>query len=114
VTEKETDAQVMEAAWIANLHQSEQLVRSRRWQLVDRLLMLVVVAFLLFVTVTNRATLSELRRQTSPERQARQVEAVKGIVLEIDCNSRRALQDVIDGLVEQGILPADSITLTCQ
>lgn len=39
----------------------------------------------------------------------RQAEAIEGLVVRIDCRQRGTLQEVIDGLVAEGILEADSV-----
>ena len=45
----------------------------------------------------------------SAERDARQAEAIEGLVVRIDCSQRDALQDVVDGLVTQGLLEPDAV-----
>lgn len=111
MTEDQFDDRIIESAVAANLVQDVQLRRARRAQLIDRILLILVISVLLWVGLTNRATLEksddtlvEIQRQTSPEAIERQQRAVDAIVLTIDCNSRVAIQEVLDELVTAGVL----------
>lgn len=106
---EEVNEKAMEAAWTANLVQADQLRRARTWTVVDRFLQFLLVVGLLYVVMTNRTTLDEIRSQTSPERQLAQRQAVDRIVLTIECNNRQAIQDALDLLEERGVIqPGDA------
>lgn len=57
-------------------------------------------------------TLEILKQQTSPERQAQNNERLSQIILQVDCNNRDAIEDVIRGLKEEGLLTGDITVIT--
>lgn len=63
-----------------------------------------------------RAISENVDAVASPEAQARQRENIAQILVQVDCNQRDALQDVVDGLQENGILnnPITVITPECK
>ena len=65
---------------------------------------------------SNAEALEILRKQTSPERQAQQAEAINEIILRVDCNSRDAISDALDELERNGVLqgPVTVLTAECE
>jgi hypothetical protein len=59
-----------------------------------------------------KAIAEDIDAATSPEAQANQAKVVQNLVVQIDCNQRDALQEVIDGLRENRVLSAPITVLT--
>lgn len=55
--------------------------------------------------------LEVVRRQTSPEAQARQRDQIEAIIVTIDCNTRVAFQEALDTLAAQGVLQPGAVTV---
>ena len=61
------------------------------------------------VAEDTQVIVEDIRRRTSPENQRAQQALINELLAKIDCSQREALQDVVDGLVEQNILPPGSV-----
>ena len=59
---------------------------------------------------TNKVV-HKIEDQTSPEAIAKQQEAINGIIVQLDCNQRKAFQDALNVLADQGILKPGGINV---
>ena len=57
----------------------------------------------------TQVIVKDIRQRSSPESQRAQQVLINELLAKIDCSQREALQDVVDGLVEQNILPPGSV-----
>lgn len=55
---------------------------------------------------TNNETLQIVKDATSPEAQAKNAAGLQVLIAQLDCNSRRGLQDLADQMLAQGRLSA--------
>lgn len=62
-------------------------------------------------TKSNRQVLFAIKDQTSPEAQKRQAQAINAVLVQVDCNTREAIQDGIRQLVTLGIEDAGAVRI---